>query len=168
MLLAEYAIVFMTRKAIKRQYNRRSFYRSCRARLWASRFWSPWWRRVGDQGWYGSEWVVDTLFWWSSVLGNGVGTVIISPNRKQYPFLVRLLFECTNNTAEYEASILGLEVALEHRVKKLEVFGGFHVDHLQSKRRMANKRWKVETLPELPCKISQWVQRDQVHSYEQG
>ncbi|XP_011016316.1 PREDICTED: uncharacterized protein LOC105119820, partial [Populus euphratica] len=34
-----------------------------------------------------------------------------------------LLFECTNNTAEYEACIIGLEAALELKAKKLEVFG---------------------------------------------
>jgi ribonuclease HI len=35
--------------------------------------------------------------------GNGARAVAISPENKQYPFSTRLLFECTNNTAEYEA-----------------------------------------------------------------
>ncbi|KAG5236797.1 RNA-directed DNA polymerase (Reverse transcriptase), Ribonuclease [Salix suchowensis] len=68
--------------------------------------------------------------WWTlyfdgavNVSGNGVGAVIISPDGKQYPFSTRLQFECTNNTAEYEACIIGLEAALELKVKKLEVFG---------------------------------------------
>ena len=68
--------------------------------------------------------------WWTlyfdeaiNVLGNGVGALIISPDRMQYLFSVRLHFECTNNTTEYEACIIGLEAALELKVKKLEVFG---------------------------------------------
>jgi ribonuclease HI len=33
-----------------------------------------------------------------------------------------LQFECINNTAEYEAYIIGLEVALELKVRKFEVY----------------------------------------------
>jgi len=33
-----------------------------------------------------------------NVYGNGIRVVIISPNRKQYPVLIKLQFECTNNT----------------------------------------------------------------------
>ena len=40
-------------------------------------------------------------------------------------FSVWLQFEYTNNTAEYETCIIGLEVALELKVKKLEAFGDF-------------------------------------------
>ena len=58
-----------------------------------------------------------------NVYGNGAGAVIISPDKKQYPVSVKLHFECTNNTAEYEACILGLEAALELKIKKLDVYG---------------------------------------------
>jgi ribonuclease HI len=34
-----------------------------------------------------------------------------------------LHFECTNNTTEYEACILGLEAALELKVRKIDVYG---------------------------------------------
>jgi ribonuclease HI len=34
-----------------------------------------------------------------------------------------LHFECTNNTAEYEAYILGLEAALEMKIRKVDVYG---------------------------------------------
>jgi ribonuclease HI len=54
---------------------------------------------------------------------NKGGAVIISQKKKQYLVLVRLQFECTNNTTEYEACIISLEVALELKVKKLEVYG---------------------------------------------
>ena len=58
-----------------------------------------------------------------NVCGNGAGAVIISPNKKQYPVSTKLQFGCTNNTAEYEACILGLEAALELNVKKIDVYG---------------------------------------------
>jgi len=37
------------------------------------------------------------------VVRNGVGVVIISPNKKQYFVLIKLQFECTNNMSKYEA-----------------------------------------------------------------
>ena len=41
-----------------------------------------------------------------NIYGNGAEAVIISPNRKQYPVLIKLQFECTNNMVAYEACIL--------------------------------------------------------------
>jgi hypothetical protein len=68
--------------------------------------------------------------WWTmffvgvvNVYGNGAGAVIISPDKKQYSVAVKLHFECTNNMAEYEACILGLEVVLELKIEKIDVFG---------------------------------------------
>ena len=68
--------------------------------------------------------------WWTmffdgvvNVYGNGAGAVIVSPDQKLYPVSVKLHFECTNNTAEYEACILDLEVALEMKIRKVDVYG---------------------------------------------
>ena len=58
-----------------------------------------------------------------NISGNRAGAVVISPENKKYPVLAGLLFECTNNTTEYEACIIGLKAALELKAKKLEVFG---------------------------------------------
>jgi ribonuclease HI len=58
-----------------------------------------------------------------NVYYNRAGAVIISSNKKQYPVSVKLHFECTNNTAEYEACILSLEAALELKIKKIDVYG---------------------------------------------
>ena len=38
-------------------------------------------------------------------------------------YTARLCFDCTNNIAEYEACILGLEVSIDLRIKHLEVYG---------------------------------------------
>ncbi|XP_050877580.1 uncharacterized protein LOC127081359 [Lathyrus oleraceus] len=54
---------------------------------------------------------------------NGVGAVITSPTNFHLPFTARLCFECTNNMAEYEACIFGIEVAIDLRIKILEVYG---------------------------------------------
>ena len=41
----------------------------------------------------------------------GEGIMIISPSNKVYNFSFRLEFEASNNVAEYEALLLGLETA---------------------------------------------------------
>ena len=55
--------------------------------------------------------------------GSGIGAVIISPEGKQFPVAIKLRFDCTNNMAEYETCVTGLQAALELKVKRLEVFG---------------------------------------------
>ena len=59
----------------------------------------------------------------SNALGHGVGAVLISPEENHSPFTVKLSFECTNNVAEYEACVLGLQAAIEKKIKILEVYG---------------------------------------------
>ncbi|PKI73731.1 hypothetical protein CRG98_005880 [Punica granatum] len=56
-------------------------------------------------------------------VGSGVGAVLISPDGRHYPVAAKVDFSCTNNVAEYEACILGLQAAMDFKVKELEVFG---------------------------------------------
>ncbi|PKI51044.1 hypothetical protein CRG98_028569, partial [Punica granatum] len=56
-------------------------------------------------------------------VGSGVGAVLISPDGHHYPVAAKVDFSCTNNMAEYEVCILGLQVAIDFKVKELEVFG---------------------------------------------
>lgn len=58
-----------------------------------------------------------------NAVGNGVGVVIISPTGFHIPFIARICFDCTNNIAEYEACIMGLETAIDTRIKFIEVYG---------------------------------------------
>ena len=58
----------------------------------------------------------------SNALGREVGAVLISPKRNHCPFTVKLSFDCTNNVAEYEACVLGLQVAIEKKIKGLKVY----------------------------------------------
>ncbi|XP_039165194.1 uncharacterized protein LOC120291607 [Eucalyptus grandis] len=55
--------------------------------------------------------------------GSGTRAVLISPDGQHYPVATKLVFPCTNNIAEYEACILGLQVAIKMEVSKLKVFG---------------------------------------------
>ena len=38
-------------------------------------------------------------------------------------FIAKLSFECTNNVAEYEACVLGLQAVIEKKIKILKVYG---------------------------------------------
>ncbi|GAU25046.1 hypothetical protein TSUD_155200 [Trifolium subterraneum] len=59
----------------------------------------------------------------SNAMGHGIGAVLIAPRNGYTPFTARLCFDCTNNMVEYEACIMGLEAAINHRIKILEVYG---------------------------------------------
>ncbi|XP_012435102.1 uncharacterized protein LOC105761746 [Gossypium raimondii] len=59
----------------------------------------------------------------SNAIGNGIRVVLVSPNRDHYPFTSKLDFDCTNNMAEYEACLMGIRVAIERKIKVLEVYG---------------------------------------------
>ncbi|PKI58222.1 hypothetical protein CRG98_021393 [Punica granatum] len=52
-----------------------------------------------------------------------IGAVLISPEGRHFPIAGKIDFPCTNNVAEYEACILGLQAAIDLKVKELEVFG---------------------------------------------
>ena len=55
--------------------------------------------------------------------GNGIGAIIVTPRGTHIPFTARLKFDCTNNMAEYEACIMGLEEAVDLRIKILDIYG---------------------------------------------
>ncbi|PKI61749.1 hypothetical protein CRG98_017861 [Punica granatum] len=55
--------------------------------------------------------------------GSRVGATLISPDKHQYPIAAKVDFSCTNNVAKYEACIIGLQAAIDFKVKELEVFG---------------------------------------------
>ena len=54
--------------------------------------------------------------------GSGIGVLLISLKGAHIPFLGKLNFLVTNNATEYEACIMGLQVALGLRVKELEMY----------------------------------------------
>ena len=59
----------------------------------------------------------------SNALGCGVGVVLISSKGNHCPFTTKLSFDYTNNMAEYETCVLGLQAAIEKKIKSLNVYG---------------------------------------------
>jgi hypothetical protein len=55
--------------------------------------------------------------------GCGVGCVMISSSGVMHELSVRLEFVCTNNQAEYEALLAGLEWLVDMKVKHVEAYG---------------------------------------------
>ncbi|XP_056165150.1 uncharacterized protein LOC130137572 [Syzygium oleosum] len=53
----------------------------------------------------------------------GTGAVLISLADQHYPVAAKLIFPCTNNISECEACILGLQLAIDMKVKRLQVYG---------------------------------------------
>ncbi|XP_050890455.1 uncharacterized protein LOC127095866 [Lathyrus oleraceus] len=58
----------------------------------------------------------------SNAIGHEVGVLLMSPKNFHLPFTTKLCFTCMSNMAEYEACILGLEKAIELRIKFFEVY----------------------------------------------
>ncbi|XP_052878847.1 uncharacterized protein LOC108477954 [Gossypium arboreum] len=58
----------------------------------------------------------------SNAVGNRIKAILVYPNGDNYPFTCKLDFDCTNNMAEYEACIMGIRAAIEHKINVLEVY----------------------------------------------
>ena len=66
-----------------------------------------------------------TLFFDGSMCdwGAGIGIVLISPRGKKYEFSLPIVATSTNNQAEYQALIKGLELLKEVYADVVEIFG---------------------------------------------
>ncbi|GAU21751.1 hypothetical protein TSUD_328760 [Trifolium subterraneum] len=53
-----------------------------------------------------------------NVYGSGIGAVIVTLKGAHIPFSAILQFDCTNNIAEYEACIMGIEEAIDLRITR--------------------------------------------------
>ena len=53
----------------------------------------------------------------------GAGIVIISPKGIKTTLSFNLAFKCTNNQAEYEALVIGLEIFLELKAQEVHIIG---------------------------------------------
>lgn len=61
----------------------------------------------------------------SNAEGHGIGVVITSLTGYHILFITRLCFTCNNSMEEYEACILGIDEAIDLRIKILEVYEDF-------------------------------------------
>ena len=55
--------------------------------------------------------------------GAGAGVVFVTPQEEVIPYSFTLINHCSNNVAEYQALILGLEMAVDMKQLQLQVFG---------------------------------------------
>ena len=55
--------------------------------------------------------------------GSGAGVVFASPRGDKFRYVLRLMFPCTNNAAEYEALLPGLRMAKEMSLSWVRCFG---------------------------------------------
>ena len=70
--------------------------------------------------------------------GAGIGILLITPTGEQIPLAKKLEFPVTNNMAEYEACIFGLESARSIGAKEISVYGDSKLVVSQ-----ATKEWEV-------------------------
>ena len=57
------------------------------------------------------------------VAGGGAGVLFITPTGEKLKYVLQILFEVSNNEAEYEALLHGLRLAISLEIKRLLVFG---------------------------------------------
>ena len=57
--------------------------------------------------------------------GSGAGVVLISPQGDKFCYVLRLMFPCTNNAAEYEALLHGLRLAKEMNLTCVRCLGDY-------------------------------------------
>ncbi|XP_070002699.1 uncharacterized protein [Nicotiana sylvestris] len=77
--------------------------------------------------------------------GVKIGEILILPSGQHYPAIARLQFFCMNNTAEYEACIMGMNMAIDQDVKKLLIMGDSDLII-----RQAQGEWKTQDVKLLP------------------
>jgi ribonuclease HI len=70
--------------------------------------------------------------------GSGAAVLFISPRGEQLNYVFQILFEVSNNEAEYEALLHGLCLALSLGIKRLLVYGDFLLVVQQ-----VNKEWDI-------------------------
>jgi ribonuclease HI len=79
----------------------------------------------------------------SSRHGKGAGIVLKSPLGHIFKFAYRLEFEATNNVAEYEAILLGLELAKALKIKLLSIKGDSDLIIMQLKNKFTCKNQRL-------------------------
>ena len=59
--------------------------------------------------------------------GSGAGLILISPDRIDVEYILRFGFQASNNEAEYEAVIVGLNLAHSMEADQLELSSDFQL-----------------------------------------
>ncbi|KAL5547542.1 hypothetical protein UlMin_002773 [Ulmus minor] len=111
----------------------------------------------GEQEW-------QLMFDGSATTGKGgIGIVLISPESKTHTKACKLMYGCSNNEAEYEALIAGLEFAASKGAKSLIVKGDSRLVIQQLKGEFAVKEL---ALTKYRTEVQQLLQKFQSFSFE--
>jgi hypothetical protein len=89
-----------------------------------------------------------------SSFGSGAGIVLTAPSGEVFYHSYRLEFYCTNNVAEYEALILGLNLAIDKGVTILEVKGDSDLIVSQVLMRFATKNERLKRYRDVAQALS--------------
>jgi ribonuclease HI len=84
--------------------------------------------------------MANVLRWLAEATEAGTWILFIAPRGEQLKYAFQLLFPASNNAAEYEALIQGLDIAISLAVKRLMVYGDSLVVISQ-----INKDWDCST-----------------------
>jgi ribonuclease HI len=60
-----------------------------------------------------------------SSFGLGAGIVLTTPSKEAFYFSYRLEYDCTKNVVEYNALLIGLNIALDKGIRCLRVIGDY-------------------------------------------
>ncbi|XP_070017813.1 uncharacterized protein [Nicotiana sylvestris] len=84
-------------------------------------FTTPWDEEINTIGVVSKDALAWKMFFDGAVNAKsvGIGAILISPTGQHYPSIARLYFFCTNNTAEYEACIMGMNMVIDQDVEDL-------------------------------------------------
>ena len=123
-LLSEYDIICVKRKTVKG-----SAIADCLAHLSVEDYEPMKFEFSDEDVMTVSETPQDTETWTmlfdgaTNEVGHGVGAILMFPDGGSYPLTAKLYFNCTNNMAEYEACSMGVQMAYDMKIKKLQVYG---------------------------------------------
>ena len=53
----------------------------------------------------------------------GIGVILLTPKNEVIPIVKKLAFRVTNNKAEYEACVIGIEALMALKVTEVEILG---------------------------------------------
>ncbi|XP_017978221.1 PREDICTED: uncharacterized protein LOC108662400 [Theobroma cacao] len=65
--------------------------------------------------------------------GVGAGVIFITPEGEVLPYAFTLIKNCSNNVAEYQALIIGLEMAVDMQITQLKWFDKTSIEHVPRK-----------------------------------
>jgi ribonuclease HI len=84
-----------------------------------------------------------------SSFSSGAGIVLTPPSRETFYFSYRLEYDCTNNVVEYEALLIGLNLAIDRKIKHIRVIGDSDLVVSQINLKFSTKNERIKKYRDL-------------------